>query len=77
MWILQSFLTQRNLNEKNRPMSHGFNIEKIGKSALIIEKDLRELEEKIIVLKIRFSKRSISRLNVLQDLDKLLEIIRR
>lgn len=53
------------------------NIKKIGNAIEVVEKDLKALESMLIVMKARFSRGTITKSILMQDLDKLLEIVRR
>lgn len=60
-------------------MSPGYrmNVKKIESAALVVEADLKEMEERLTLMKIKISRGSLSKMATLQELSVLLEIIRR
>lgn len=52
-------------------------VKRIGVAALIIEEDLKEMESKLVVLKVRAAKQNISPDFLCKELDDLLMIVRR
>jgi len=52
-------------------------IKRIGVAALILEADLKEIENKLVVLKVRVAKQNISPGFLSKELDDILMMVRR
>jgi|GEM_PF-7106310 len=52
-------------------------VEKVENFMAEVVKDFEEVESKIIVLKVRLARRTISEASIMRELDEIVQIIRR